>query len=84
MTITPKQAREMNEKDKGNLAELERKIDAYLKENYNSKPTYIGAHYPGEKVFGELQRIYKAAGWTVRYENDQREGDYLVFSEGAR
>jgi hypothetical protein len=28
----------------------------------------------------EIMTKYRAAGWDVKYESDQREGDYLMFN----
>jgi hypothetical protein len=85
MVVTPKEAIKFRSaEDRRVAAQLEREIDKHLKENYDGEPEYLHIDYPNDRVFKELKSRYNAAGWNIRLESDQREGDYLVFSEVRR
>ena len=85
MVITTRELKkrqlEFNKKD---LARLEKLIDNALKSEYEYSPLYIQVQYPDLNVFEELKRRYKAAGWNLKVEDDQREGTYIVISERRR
>lgn len=86
MAITPKQLMALTEQDQGRIKNMEAFLDAAIARAFN--PTTRGdacvsiprgVQY-GDKMYLELVRRYEAAGWKVKYEADQRDGDYLVFT----
>lgn len=92
MTITPKQAGEFTSEEKRTLRNLETNIDRTLREGFKNsfnRVTYSWLNYSGQydsgvavtgKVTTEIIRMYRKAGWNVKYESDQRDGDYLEFT----
>ena len=78
MVITPQQAKALTDADKKITRDLERRIDDAL---LNGKTTVDIVEYPGKKVIQELTQRYSKAGWHVKYESDQREGNYFRFEE---
>lgn len=69
------------------FAELEARIDAEIKRCYAEQPEYrrtVGV-WIGVSLFRNgaerkvIEEKYRAAGWSVRYQGDQRDGDALVF-----
>lgn len=91
MAITPEQANGLLPNHKAAADAWEMEIDARIQEVYSrDSSTYIsvGAQGHHRKVREEIQRRYEAAGWSVRFTSDQREGDYLTLrpaeGEGER
>jgi hypothetical protein len=77
MVITPQQARQLTQQDKAKLRSLEERIDASLIDGNFC----ISIGYVKEKVLTELKKRYTQAGLQVKYESDQRDGDYLRFEK---
>jgi hypothetical protein len=78
MVITPKEAKELSAEEKANVKNLEIRIDKALQEQ---RLTFAINHFPSSKVREQIIRLYRGAGWNVEYISDQRDGDYLQFSE---
>jgi hypothetical protein len=85
MVVTPKQLEKMTKSEETQLKTLEKKIDAKLRKHFVSSTNntiYLDiskeATY-GTRVYSKLIEMYEIAGWTVKYESNQRDGDYLVF-----
>jgi len=85
MTITPQEAREQYmEANADLLKNLEAKIDRALAENPDkeygvciSVPDELIHGYP---IYEKLEERYREAGWNMKYESDQRDGDFLRFT----
>ncbi len=85
MVVTPRDALQLNStREKREVAELEKMIDGYLKENNQGRAIYISVDNVNEKVYREIRQKYLSSGWKVKMESDQREGDYFVFSEARK
>lgn len=89
MVITPQQAtEELMRRNRKVLRELEKKIDAALIERNLGRDICIDVRDGGRNVNGivldSLLSAYRKAGWQVKYESDQRDGDFLRFSYSAR
>lgn len=93
MVITPQQANEKALRvNQRTLRAAEKTIDAALAEDFKKgeldgvciDAALLGAN--DGNVLAVIKERYGQAGWTVKYENDQREGDYLKFKakRGAR
>lgn len=81
MTITPEQARKLNEEDQARIGELEKKIDGALARSFDNtrERVCINVGYVDNRALQEIKRMYGEAGWNVEYESDQRDGDFLAF-----
>ncbi len=90
MTITPEQAKETNKRNnKGKIETLEKKIDKILVDNINScnrrEGIIVGVStLELGDLFEFIKERYEDAGWALRYESDQRDGDYYVFTPKRR
>ena len=80
MTITPQEAMKLQESDREEIAELERKIDESLRNRFEGGSVAINFRYSTRRVREEIERMYGAAGWNVEYVSDQRDGDFFQFS----
>jgi len=86
MAITPKQLTALTGQDEAVVKRLEQIIDMALAKQFRpgiegytaciNLPE--GVEY-GDKFYTELIRRYAEAGWQVKYESDQRDGDFLRF-----
>lgn len=64
---------------KGDVEALEAKIDRWLADHGDHRRLYdVRGVSPG--VRAEIERRYRAAGWTVTYHSDQRDGDFWEFA----
>lgn len=79
MTIKPQETRELNEDEKEEVRRLEKSIDKRLMESDSEYGITVDIQSTRPKVYKELIRMYDLAGWKVRYQSDQRDGDYLLF-----
>lgn len=88
MVVTPQQAGEKYLiRNEGLLKRLEKQIDKALVEDF--RPGYRNdvcitppeELEPGSPVFLKIRDMYEQAGWKVEYESDQREGDFLRFTQ---
>ena len=81
MAVTPKQTRELTNEEKNIVKTLEKRIDEGLMQR---RYTFDAKLFPSINVREKVIQIYEKAGWKVKYESDQREGDYLQFSEAPK
>jgi hypothetical protein len=82
MVITPQQAQERALADAQNkFKALEKVIDRALKnEFFAGDPCGICINLDvssSDPVYMLIQKKYAEAGWTVKYECDQRDGDFV-------
>jgi len=88
MTITPEEARKMTEAEKAAIGQLERAIDKALREQFQDCPysavTYSLPSRRDNEVTGrvrkEIIRMYEEAGWNVKYDSSQFDGEWLQFT----
>ena len=85
MVVKPQQLTEKyRQKNATELARLERYIDRALVDNFvpgNTEGVCVDfEHGLAQMTVREIQEKYRAAGWTVKYESDQRDGDFLRFT----
>ena len=62
-----------------NLKDIEESAKKVVEE-FDGDSVIIGVNYPGERVLKKLKEMYIEAGWNVKYESDQRDGDYLLIT----
>jgi sugar-specific transcriptional regulator TrmB len=63
---------------KRELEKLESQFDKKLREDYSGSEITIGLkNLPHERVQEELKRRYKKAGWKIKFESEQRNGDWV-------
>ncbi|MDP1695881.1 MAG: hypothetical protein Q8L29_03140 [archaeon] len=89
MVVTPQQAKEtLMRRNRTVLRELEKKIDAALTGGDTGRDICIDVRDVGRNINGtvldSLLSAYRKAGWQVKYESDQRDGDFLRFSYNSR
>jgi hypothetical protein len=77
MAITPKDAGRLLTADAQKVEALEKQIDRAL---LKGDETFDIMGNPGDKVLDEIIGRYEKAGWDVKLEHDQREGDWLSFT----
>ncbi|MDP2628956.1 MAG: hypothetical protein Q8P15_03605 [Nanoarchaeota archaeon] len=86
MVVKPSDLEKLTEEEQKILTEAENEIDENLQRNYKpllrddvciNLPRNI---YFGDRVFNEIIRIYQKAGWKIKYESDQRDGNYMRFA----
>ena len=85
MVVGSKELKEIIEKDdRPKMEQLEAKIDACLKDTFTGQ----GGVYVGSQLFSDVRPLlidvvlnkYRAAGWSVKYDCDQREGNWYTFT----
>ena len=71
--------------DQDLLRQAEKHIDEALQREFGNRPEVWINIQPAwtPRIVEELIRRYRAAGWKVRKECDQRDGNALVFIAGA-
>lgn len=86
MAITPEQAKKLNQQDLEQIAQLERTLDEAISKKFGRDGTQVAVSvsYIDERIRRELTRRYAEAGWNVKYQEDQREGDWLIFTPRKR
>jgi len=85
MVITPKQVEEKALKvSQVKLKALEKRIDEALLEDFSRGDRDgvcisldVGKNTP---LYMVLENKYNQAGWTLKYEYDQRDGDFVRFT----
>jgi len=87
MVLTPQQVREtILRNGLPKLKSLEKQIDEELLKRFESGQTDdVCIDMPGGISYNSplcqaLVQKYEQAGWNVKYESDQREGDFLRFT----
>lgn len=82
MTITPEQAMKLNEDDRAEVGALEKTIDQTISSRFNQRDrrVCVDTGYVGNKALQEIKQMYNEAGWNVKYQSDQRDGDFLEFT----
>ncbi|VVB80077.1 Uncharacterised protein [uncultured archaeon] len=86
MVITPQQVHEKALVEaRASFKALEKKIDRALMDDYvvgDSCGVCIDLDVSSsDPVYQLIQRKYEEAGWTVKYECDQRDGDFVRFTQ---
>jgi len=83
MVVKPNQITELSPKEKKQIKSLETQIDkALTKYGVEDMSPDVFYRPPGEitrRVIEHIQKMYRAVGWTVSYELNQRKGDFLRF-----
>ena len=80
--ITPTEAYEKAKSNPQDMKKLEKIIDDTIISGIRSgqNAIYLDTKvFPNVVVRKEIMNKYRTAGWDVKYESDQREGDYLIF-----
>lgn len=93
MAITPKQARGLSKKEKATISKLEKEIDKTISNEFQSQssrviyplPDNSGPYDTGEseisgRVIQAITKTYQEAGWNVKYENSQLDGERFEFT----
>jgi hypothetical protein len=80
MVITPNQAKELTQKERNKVKELEKLIDEALIEG---RYTFDLNMFENKKVEEQIMTVYRRADWCVNVKYDQRDGDYLEFREAT-
>lgn len=62
------------------IRRVEECIDNQLRAFYEGSPIGISIRSLSSRVQRELLRRYVAAGWKVKFEYDQREGNFIKLS----
>jgi len=84
MVLTPKQALEKIKPRQEELKDLEKKIDEAILKNLRtgSRTVTIDASiFPDNAAYEAIKEKYTGAGWNVKYECDQRDGNYVQLTE---
>jgi hypothetical protein len=79
MVIAPQQINgKLDRRDRAQLKQLEQQIDANLMDG-KTMINVVGGLNPRVKT--NIIQKYHQAGWEVQYLFDQKEGEYLCFTE---
>lgn len=84
MAITPDEARNLAGPPQQEIEALERVIDAGLIANMRrgeNKFHIAYTKFPTRAHFNKIKIIYTKKGWSVVYNTDQRDGDFITFQE---
>lgn len=84
--ISPKEAYEKAKSDPQEMKKLEEMIDKELIESMKSgsyQTTIAANKFPNDISRKEIMNKYMQAGWNVKYESDQRDGDYISFQNNT-
>jgi hypothetical protein len=80
--ISPKEAYEKAKSSPQEMKKLEEMVDNALIESMRSgsnQTTIDAKKFPSDISRKEIMNKYMQAGWNVKYESDQRDGDYISF-----
>lgn len=84
MAVSPREILEtLTEKDNEDIARIEKRLDKALREGFDGTRafTYSADLFDcSKRATDELLKRYRAAGWIVSRQYDQRDGDYYEFS----
>ena len=83
MVVKPNQKTELSVEESGQIRGLETQIDIVLVQGMKNRNSYMCYRPPKEtthRVIEHIQEMYQSAGWTVGYESDQQEGNFLRFT----
>jgi predicted transposase YdaD len=61
------------------MEQIEKRIDRSLTSPFSDNKISISVSIVPFYLRSEVERRYRAAGWTVTYCSDQRDGDFWVF-----
>lgn len=80
--LSPSDLADVTTIDEDLLTLAERDIDAALRRDFdNTAEVWVDIQRSWTpRICRELVRRYTVAGWQVRWESDQRDGDALVFT----
>ena len=90
MVITPNEASKLTVEEENEIKNLENKVDEAIKSRYkpyNSGGLCLDRGLFGEygtRIFNQMKKMYEQAGWEVKYESDQRDGDFIRLSPGDK
>ena len=74
---------EFTEEQKREIDFLEKRIDAIIKLDYAGKTVrVINVKYPGDKVWGEIERRFTNNGWEIVYRKNSRKNGGWIKGEG--
>jgi len=77
--------KKLTNNEQNELISLEKEIDKAITEDFDGNEIYLGDfEYSSERVFQKLKEKYREAGWTLKYESDQRDGDFLRITPRRR
>lgn len=80
MAIKPSEAGQMSQEDANEIDRIEKLLDEQIARNYiPGRPFNVARLGSNERQDRELKRRYEAAGWSVTYQSDQREGSWWEF-----
>lgn len=84
MVLKPSDCLDPTEEEDRMYAAAVASIDSHLKSNFGRSGTNqvtIGASTftSNQLVRNKLVRAYEAAGWEVKFQSDQRDGDFYYF-----
>ena len=90
MVITPEQASELTGEEETEIKALEERVDQAIRQEYNpdnQRELYLddelfGGY--GTRVYTQMKKMYEQAGWNLKYESDQRDGDFVRLSHGRK
>ncbi len=83
MAITPKQAQEKARTSVKSAKQLEARIDKIIVDHLKNGDTDIcidTSFFSNTATQNYIIETYRNAGWHVKYESDQRDGDFLRFT----
>ena len=74
-------SKSFNNQQKKEIDALEAMIDGRLMADYAGSPMNIAIKgLPHAKVQQEIRRRYRQAGWQIKFESDQRDGEWIELS----
>lgn len=86
MAISPGDASKLTKADKNDLTVREAKIDAYILERVRSGSGesiwMVTTLFGSGMVREELLRRYRAAGWTVKHQDERGESAFVFTKAG--
>ena len=88
MVLKPTDCLDPTEEETRMFDAAEASIDAHLKSNFgrngmNQATVNASTFTSNQLVRQKLVRAYEAAGWEVKFQSDQRDGDFYFFSKRA-
>lgn len=72
----------LTEEQRAEAKVLEKKIDLALRAEFVEGRNVI-VHidgWPNERVRRHLENLYKEAGWKIKFDSEQREGEWIELS----
>jgi len=85
VALKPSDLSRLTEEEQADLKALETRIDRTLRESakWSQNKHWISVSNTTPRIREEIAKIYRDAGWKVRWDDDQRDGMSMILETGS-